>query len=373
MKQWKNVGKGLSVNKSHIEETREMRSIEYSILVPVYNVESYLRECIESVLRQKNSSFELILVDDGSTDHSGEICDEYVERYPDFIKVIHKKNEGLISARRVGIREAKGKYVLFLDSDDLLQDSCLEILQQNLLEYDVDMIIYGMNYYYQESNEYQASATLFEDHKIFEGESKKELYERIICDNRLNNLFLKMIKSDILKSDNTDYTKYYDNPFGEDLLQTLYPITSAEKILYIKDKLYIYRIHQKSMIRKFNKDTMWKRTEGSLYGLIENYMKLWGIDTNENNCKRKASVFKNIIDTLVSQLNYSNEKTEIYEFANLYVKKYKRDLKEIGKCKYISRSWRIAIMLFVNRKYFALQVYYKVLGFVLKIRYGISR
>ena len=83
--------------------------MKYSFLVPVYNVEKYLEQCIESMLAQTYKIFEIILVDDGSTDASGRICDDYAEKYPEIVKVIHKPNEGLVSSRESGIANASGE------------------------------------------------------------------------------------------------------------------------------------------------------------------------------------------------------------------------------------------------------------------------
>ena len=92
--------------------------MKFSILVPVYNVEKYLPECLESIENQTYRDFEVILVDDGSNDRSGEICDQFKERTTTNTTVLHKENQGLISARRIGINNAKGEYCIFCDSDD---------------------------------------------------------------------------------------------------------------------------------------------------------------------------------------------------------------------------------------------------------------
>lgn len=91
----------------------------FSVIVPVYGVEKYLVECIESILQQNYSNYELILIDDGSPDKCPEICDAYAQNYSN-IKVIHKENGGLSDARNVGIHNARGKYLLFIDSDDMI-------------------------------------------------------------------------------------------------------------------------------------------------------------------------------------------------------------------------------------------------------------
>ena len=93
----------------------------FSVIVPVYNVEKYLSECIDSILCQTFTDFELILVDDGSKDKSGEICDQYAQK-DSRIKVIHKENGGLSDARNFGTAASNGKYIVYLDSDDYISD-----------------------------------------------------------------------------------------------------------------------------------------------------------------------------------------------------------------------------------------------------------
>jgi len=95
--------------------------MKYSILVPVYNVEKYLCQCLDSLVSQTYRDFEVILTDDGSTDASGRICDEYAKQYPEIFRVFHKQNEGLLMTRRFSLRQAKGEYVLFVDSDDYIE------------------------------------------------------------------------------------------------------------------------------------------------------------------------------------------------------------------------------------------------------------
>ena len=110
-----------------------------SIIVPVYNVENYIRECLDSILAQTFSSFELILVDDGSTDNSGRICEEYGEKDPR-IRVFHKENEGPSAARNMGLDEALGDYICFIDSDDTVREDYLEKLYGAMLINGSDMV-----------------------------------------------------------------------------------------------------------------------------------------------------------------------------------------------------------------------------------------
>lgn len=339
-----------------------------SILVPVYNVEDYIRECIESILMQEMSDYEVVLVDDGSKDSSGQICDEYCEKYPDKFRVIHKANEGLISARRVGIREAIGDYCIFLDSDDLLTKNCLSVLKEAVAECKHDMVLYRYAYYVQETHNRKEAAVLFSQDTVFEGEQKRVIYENLVLNNKINNLFIKMIKREILQSDPTDYTKYYDNSFGEDLLQSLYPVTVSKSITYINQVLYLYRIHEGSMIHKFDPKTMWKRYKGPVDGLVIEYMNKWGIGTENNLLKRDASSLKNMVDTLVSHLKYASDKASVKNFANEFVETSKLTIQKVLKSDAVLRRQKFAIGLLNKRWYCVLVLYYDFAAILLKLK-----
>lgn len=132
-----------------IKPEDKMDSLFFSIIVPVYNVERYLRKCVDSILIQSYKNYELILVDDGSPDMSGEICDEYSSKY-DNINVIHKKNGGSSDARNFGVGVSKGQYIIFLDSDDFFRDGNLLLsLYERAKEHNEDLIIYSsINIFY---------------------------------------------------------------------------------------------------------------------------------------------------------------------------------------------------------------------------------
>jgi glycosyltransferase involved in cell wall biosynthesis len=106
--------------------------VYFSIIVPVYNVEDYLKECVESILKQSFNDYEIILVNDGSTDSSGDICDKYAMLSDSNVRVIHKENGGLSDARNVGIENALGSYLIFVDSDDYISKNTLETFYQKL-------------------------------------------------------------------------------------------------------------------------------------------------------------------------------------------------------------------------------------------------
>ena len=118
-----------------------------SIIVPIYKVEKYLNRCIDSILNQTYKNIEVILVDDGSPDRCGAICDNY-SKIDKRIKVIHKKNEGLAEARNAGIKIATGEYISFVDSDDFINKNMYKVLYENAIKYDADISMCQFKYIY---------------------------------------------------------------------------------------------------------------------------------------------------------------------------------------------------------------------------------
>lgn len=118
------------------------RKPKISVIIPVYNAEKYLRKCIESVLNQTFGDFELLLVDDGSPDHSGEICDEYAQK-DSRVHVFHKPNGGTANARNYGLDHSQGDYVAFIDNDDYVEPTYLGDMYSAMTHYDVDLVCCG--------------------------------------------------------------------------------------------------------------------------------------------------------------------------------------------------------------------------------------
>lgn len=122
-----------------------------SVIIPVYNDKKYLKQCVESVLTQTYTNLEIILVDDGSTDHTPEICEEYREKY-DQIRVLHKKNGGVGSSRNAGLALATGEYILFIDNDDWLEKHHIEELYKLAKENNADIAAGNFNIFYEDTS-----------------------------------------------------------------------------------------------------------------------------------------------------------------------------------------------------------------------------
>lgn len=224
--------------------------ISFSVLIPVYNVEKYIRECINSVLNQTYQNFEIIIIDDGSTDSSGRICDEY-EKKDQRVKVYHQNNRGSLITRRIAISRAVGDYVLFLYADDYWEPELLESVNQVIYEYDCDMAIFKYIRVSEKGAYISESISLFNDKTIFTDENKHLIYKKIICGSSLNNLCLKAVKHSIIDID-YDYSIFSKIKNGEDLLQSLPLIYNARKIVYLDKPLYNYRIQPNSITQNIN-------------------------------------------------------------------------------------------------------------------------
>ena len=221
-------------------------AIEFSILVPVYNVERYIRNSILSVLKQSYNNFELILVDDGSTDQSGLICDELAKN-DERIQVLHQENHGLIYTRRVAFNEAKGDYCVILDSDDTLKEDTLEILYSTIVKYHSDCIIYGFERVYEGKILSQTSDT-----DIIHLTSKRDIYMKVFLDSDYNAIWRKAFKRSLL--DGRDYSRYYHLSLGEDLLQSIEVLGNAKSVTFLPNILYEYTMNPSSMTKTVTAD-----------------------------------------------------------------------------------------------------------------------
>lgn len=215
---------------------------EISILIPVYNVEQYLAKCIESVLKQDFEDWEMILVDDGSPDNSGAICDEYAKR-DSRIKVVHKENGGLISARKEGFIHSRGKYLVFLDSDDTLSDGALSILYNNIIKgYDV---VKGGIVKVNKKDEIISTECFRISEGIIEG--TENIIKNIFNGDIAPYLCGSIYKRELFTADVFNKSIEARISFGEDWLTNLLVADKTDKILCIKDIVYNYFINNDSI------------------------------------------------------------------------------------------------------------------------------
>ena len=208
-----------------------------SVIVPVYNVENYIGECIDSILTQTMNSFELILVDDGSKDESGRICDEYAE-LDSRIRVIHRENGGLSSARNRGLDEAKGDYICFVDSDDSIRPVFLERLYEGITRCGADLALCDMDAQrLADSSKETATFKNSEVVKLSCRDAEKWLYDQtsreyvlmvVACDKMFDKKLFNGLRFPVGR-------------LHEDEFMIGRVLSRAKDISFIPDKLYVYR------------------------------------------------------------------------------------------------------------------------------------
>ena len=205
-----------------------------SVIIPVYNVEQYLNRCVDSVINQTYKNLEIILVDDGSTDNSGKICDEYALK-DNRIKVIHKENGGLSSARNAGLDIAKGAYIGFIDSDDYIELDMYEFLYNMLIENKVEVSC--CNVFDFKNNKYVPSSNL--------------QVEGVITFDEVLNIKQGLFVWNKLYSKNLIGNYRFDG-LAEDLKFNFEILKKAEKIVYSKQAKCYYFNNPNSILRKNN-------------------------------------------------------------------------------------------------------------------------
>lgn len=220
-------------------------NIKFSILVPVYNAEEYLDDCIGSVLQQTYKNFELILVNDGSKDTSGEICDRYAKMHKN-IFAYHKENAGQLHTREYAIEKATGDYYVFLDSDDTLRENALATICNKINEYQCDCVIYQLERVWD--GKVLSPTPKFSDICITD---KRELYKKCLLSSTYNSMCRKAVRAEVFQK-RTDHPKDYSLRYGEDLVQTMEVLKNSNKVAFVDAVLYNYRVNPKSVMHSIN-------------------------------------------------------------------------------------------------------------------------
>ena len=224
----------------------------FSVIVPVYKVEKYLSSCIESVLSQTFSDFELILVDDGSTDSCPEICDSYKEK-DSRIKVIHKQNGGLASARRAGIKLAEGEYVFNLDSDDLIEQDTLECAYEIIKNTHCEIVSFSYRWV-NDGKTVDLTNDGIDEGLYLKRDIQKYIYPRILMDKNMNHISYylsgKAVKRELLTPHQLNVNEKIS--LGEDLCCVIPCYLNAQSVYISKKTAYLYTVRCDSISKAFN-------------------------------------------------------------------------------------------------------------------------
>lgn len=265
-------------------ETKGAELMLFSIIIPVYNAENSLDRCICSILEQSWQDWEVILINDGSTDNSGKIIDRFAD-IDDRIHSVHKQNSGQLLARRSGIEIAKGEYLLFLDSDDFWHPECLSVLEKTIKCVAPDVIMFSAQRVGEARGSQEVICKIAEEQLWL---TKEHFYSVLISGFDYNSMCLKAWKKSLFEGDNTDYSAFFGITWGEDRVQLLYPITKAQNIIYIPETLYYYVDNQSSVSRTIKTDRIPMMLSNDAFAQIYSYMKVWDMDNAE--CREDLAV-----------------------------------------------------------------------------------
>ena len=306
-----------------------MESDLVSVIVPVYNVEKYLKECVESIINQTYKNLEIILVDDGSPDNCGVICDEY-KKSDNRIFVIHKENGGLSDARNAGLKVARGKYLTFVDSDDYINDRYIELLHNAIIKNNVSVSQCGINKV--RNNNEKIEEIGYKEKCVKQGKQMiKEMYgtnwENTVV---WNKMYLKELFRDI---------KFPKGKIHEDEFTTYKILYNADKVAIINEYLYCYRQNEESIMgKKFNVKRL-DILEG-IEGRI-NFFK----EHNEKELYNLSLEFylQKIRESYLNIKKYINENNKI---ESELIEKHKKYSKYLLKAKNVKIKTKFKILIF---------------------------
>lgn len=267
-----------------------------SVIVPVYNVEKYIRECIDSIIFQTYNNFELILVDDGTPDNSGHICDDYAKK-DSRIKVIHKRNEGVSVARNIGIEVAKGEWITFVDSDDKLEEDALQICSDFIRNQSIDLL------------QFRDTDSNLNDRLIYEEIVPSKQYLRL---EHPITVWGSMFKKSIINKWNLQFNS--NIKIGEDLIFVTNYIKHCKQCLMLNRSLYFYRKNENGATFNMKKNEILKTLDA--FSDLKSYTP--EIEVRINN--QLIELFCNkevILNHRISKLRHLYQKLNIRETSNI--------------------------------------------------------
>lgn len=240
-----------------------------SIIVPVYNVEKYLDKCIQSIIKQSYDDWELLLIDDGSTDLSGKICDSYAEQ-DNRIRVIHQDNRGRSGARNKGLENSIGKYIMFVDGDDWIDENCLDTAYTELKRADATMVVFRGRNIYSDHIEDEGGP----EKVIFTDSEPLEFYiEGQKTYQASNTVWGKLYLKDLLRDIRFDESRYYEDVMF--ILQAYYKCT---RCVYLDQAFYNYNVATQNSITAIGVNELTFRDEIPIFEEKELFLQKIGRD-----------------------------------------------------------------------------------------------
>lgn len=314
--------------------------MKFSIIVPVYNVEKYIEKCLKSILKQTYSNFELIVVNDGSPDNSQKIIDKYSKK-DKRIKSFIKENGGLSDARNYGLEYATGDYILFVDSDDYLDESLLEKLNETLLKEKVDVLRFECSTYDEEGNLIASN-----EGEDYIGEKVDNVIKTIVRNKFVEPAWLYCYSSKFWKKNKFKYEK---GKIHEDFGLTPIILYEAGTISSINYNGYCYLIRNGSITNNNN----YEKTKKAVYDMLEQGKKINKFLKDKPDTLRKMAISSYVNECLIvkgKSLNSYDQKIYFKELKSLQIAKniYPYNSKKRFKRIISSVNYKLYLRLFVR-------------------------
>lgn len=324
-----------------------------SIIVPVYNVKKYLKQCLDSILNQQFQDFELVLVNDGSTDGSDLICCEYAKKYSQ-IKLVNKENGGLVSAWKKGCEESTGDVIGFVDSDDYVQVDFFQKLMDNFAETKADIVIGGLTKVYDDGREVKSTTSTRIENKVYLGEELDQIKGKLIGGDKLfnNGRYIKIYKRDLILN---NLSLSNDNVrIGEDFCVTLYTVYDSTSISFIENYGYMYRQNPNSIMNSFS-----IREINDYVALSENLVK---ICTAKNRTERLNSELAITLNAFLVRIIFSslNRKEKKGMLNSLYATNSASFVFNNKDYSGLSKKEKTLMKLFEKKRYWILELISKL-------------
>lgn len=287
-----------------------------SVVIPVYNRRDKIKHVVKCVLEQTHSDFELILVDDGSTDGSSEICDKLAEE-DKRIRVIHQENAGVSQARNTGIKSANGEWLIFMDSDDKIKLDMHEKLLKTAQKNSADMVICGIlnEFYNAEGKKIREEIISNEDEIVFDNSECVKKVLKLLRNSLVHSPVNKIYKMDVIKSKGLMFNP--EISLGEDLIFNLEYIKAANKLAFISEPLYIYIASETDglvSVRRENKHEIMT----VLYENVLGFINCLGLENDRPENKTSADflyvkwTYSCFIDLFKPNCNFSIKERKVY-------------------------------------------------------------
>ena len=356
------------------KEINKEKSELISIIIPFFNADKYLKRCIESVISQSYDKLEIILVNDGSTDSSKTICDEYINK-DSRIKLINKKNEGVAKARNEGIIKAKGKYIAFVDADDWLENDAIYKLYNMLLKGNVD-IVRGNFFFENENGIYDfGKIDVFKNRKIEKDDfdSKNVLIEKMFKGEIRAYVWLLLVKRDLLINNNIFFRP--DIPYMEDTIFYIELLLNNTSIYMSDEKIYHYFYNSNSATKspkrlKVNINSV-LRVNRIIIEILNKKEEILPQNINFlcNTCF--ITIMNNFFRIYKSRIESNNQiKKELLEICNDKQLEY---IMNNVKVRLIPFQYKIQYMILKRKKINLLLQYYKFSIFLSKIKHILKK